>query len=484
MSVRRSFAWAFSGQAVASVIQFTGLIVISRLLTPHEIGIYVIAMATLGLTQVFTTLGIAAFIVREPDLTEQVLASAFTVNTILLAILSLALFAMSFVSGPLLGADEAGSVLRVLSASNLLAIATFRPMAMLQREMQFKTLSIVAVSNTSVQTLSTIAFAVAGASYMSAPYAFVVSGLVTIVLTNTLGRRFVSVSMSMKSWRPIVTFGLKVMSVSGVAIITGRVSELLVGRILGISALGLYGRASQLSSMIFENVYGTATRIVFPQLSKDFRESGDWQGTYLRSMAMITAVMWPFLAGLAVLARPAVNLLYGPQWLPTASPLSALLAGQIIGIAFGMNWELFVLRGEIGRQARYEITRLSFGLPIFALGCTFGLTGAGLAGTFTALVGFIVYYPQINRLAELGPTQMPAIYWRSGLLTVAAVLPSVILMTVWRWSAETPLLLVGAAVVSGIILWLIAIARTDHPLWQEIKVLFARFDVPHLSFKR
>ena len=59
----------------------------------------------------------------------------------------------------------------------------------------------------------------------------------------------------------------------------------------------------------------------------------------------------------------AILLLYGEQWLAAALPLSALMVAQFIGVAFGMNWELFVLRGETGRQARYEVARLVLGVP-------------------------------------------------------------------------------------------------------------------------
>ena len=91
MSVRRSLAWTFSGQFIAFVVQFGGLIVVSRLLSPREVGIYAIAMAALGLIQVFTTFGIASFIVREAELPTETLEAAFTVNAILIVSLTLLL---------------------------------------------------------------------------------------------------------------------------------------------------------------------------------------------------------------------------------------------------------------------------------------------------------------------------------------------------------------------------------------------------------
>jgi len=475
MSVRRSLAWTFSGQFIAFVVQFGGLIVVSRLLSPREVGIYAIAMAALGLIQVFTTFGIASFIVREAELPTETLEAAFTVNAILIVSLTLLLAGLSFATGPLLGAPQAGGVLRVVALSNLLAIVNFRPSAMLQREMQFKQLSIISLTNIIVQTSATITFALLGASYMSPAYAALVAGVAVTVLTQIFGRHHIGFRVSLAQWRPITTFGLQMMSVSGVAMITGKLSDLLLGRILGVAALGLYGRASNLSGIIFENLYGTVTRVVFVQLSKDYREGGDWRGTYLRSFAMITAFMWPFLIGLAILSRPVIFILYGAQWLPAALPLSALLVAQFFGVAFGMNWELFVLRGETGRQARYEVARLVLGVPIFVIGCLFSILAAALAKIVDALIGLVLYYPHVRRLAQLDRYAIPKVYRDSGILTVMAVLPALVTMIVYDWSPRTPLPVVAGVGILGIALWFGTIIVMRHPLHDEMLIVWRRF---------
>lgn len=475
MSVRRSLVWAFSGQFFTFAIQFAGSIAIARLLSPSELGIYAISMAALGLVQVFATFGIASYIVREAELAPGTLETAFTVNALLAIALTLMLIVLSFVAGPVLGDARAGSVLRIVALANLLGILSFRPAAMLQREMQFKLLSIISVTNGLVQTLGTVFFALWGASYMSPAYASLLSAGVAMALTLIFGRAHIGFRPSRAGWRPIITFGLQMMSVSGVATITGRLSDLILGRLLGVAALGLYGRASNLSGQIFDNLYGTATRVVFVQLSKDCREGGPWQTTYLRGFAMITAFMWPLLSGMAILSRPVIQILYGERWLPAAWPLSALMVAQVIGVGFGMNWELFVLRGETGRQARFEVARLVLSVPIFAIGCLFGILAAALAKIVDAVIGWVVYYPHVQRLAETAPRDIPLIYRDGGALTLVAVLPSLMLMIAFNWSPETPFVLIAGAVALGVGCWLAVLFWLRHPLYNEILLVVRRF---------
>lgn len=474
MSVRRSLAWAYSGQFIAFAVQFGGSVVIARLLSPHELGIFAIAMAAVGIIQIITSFGIVSYIVRETNLTTSVLDAAFTINAILILSLCVALTAFSFGAGPILGEERAGAVLRIIAAGTLLNIVSFRSTAMMQREMQFKPLSLVTVVNGMTQTLTTIAFALKGASYMSPAYGFLLATLASTLMTLRFGHRHLSFRVSVAHWRPITVFGLQMMSVTGVATITGRLSDLILGRVLGVGALGLYSRASNLSALIFENLYGTATRIAFVQLTKDFREDNDWRGTYLRSFAMITAVMWPLLIGLALLSRPAVLFLYGERWLPAALPLSALMVAQFFGVAFGMNFELFVLRGETGRQSKYEVVRLLVGLPLFAVGCLFGIVTAAIAKIGDALIALVLYYPHVRRLTGIGPRELPAIYRTNAGLTLAAVTPSAILMVVYGWSPYTPLPMVAAAVLLGMAMWLGLVVIGRHPLRDELLILLRR----------
>jgi O-antigen/teichoic acid export membrane protein len=368
-----------------------------------------------------------------------------------------------------LGTAEAGAVLRAVAVGNLFGIVSFRASTMMQREMRVKALSMIAVATTAAQTLGTIGFALAGASYMSPAYASLIAGALSVALNFYFGRHHAGFGVSLAGWRPIVKFGLQMMSVSGVAVLTGRLSDIVLGRLLGVTALGLYGRASQLSNNIFDNLYGTATRVMFAQLSKSYREGGDWRGSYLRSFSMITAFMWPFLIGLAILSRPAVLLLYGEKWLPAALPLSALMVAQVIGTSFAMNWELFALRGETGRQARFEVTRLVVGVPLFAVGCLFNIVTAAVAKIGDGLIGLVIYYPEVRRLADLEGHEIPHIYRQSALLTVAAVLPAAIAMIAYDGSPYIPLPLVAGVVLLGTLFWFATIVLMKHPLLVEFR---------------
>ncbi len=188
VSVRKSVAWAFSGQFISFAVTFVGSIVMARLLSPGEMGVYAIATAVLGILQIVSAFGVGAYVVRETHLSGDILNSAFTLNTILAVLLSLMIFIAGFGGAWLFGDAGAERVTRLLALGPLIGVFTFRPAVMLQREMQFKAISIINVLNALSSALVMVIAAVLGASYMSLAYGALAAATVSAVAYNIAAR--------------------------------------------------------------------------------------------------------------------------------------------------------------------------------------------------------------------------------------------------------------------------------------------------------
>ncbi|WP_375396959.1 oligosaccharide flippase family protein [uncultured Sphingomonas sp.] len=474
MSFRRSITWAYIGQFITLAITFIGSIFVARLLSPHELGIFAIAMATTGVIQVFTAFGVGSYIVRDQELKETTLDTAFTINAILSVILAGMIFASSFGGSFLFGDRAVGEILRLTAALPLFGIVSFRASVMMQRTMRFQFISLLGVVGNLLTTAVTVVSAFLGASYMSPAYGGLTSAALSTLAYLWVGREYWSIRRSYVDWREITAFGVRLISIGGVAQLTGRMCEIVLGKMQGLGALGLYGRASNLSNMIWSNLYGSATQVIFTQMSKDLRETGNLHATFTRSLRMITAVLWPALIGLAILSKPVIFLLYGERWLPAAAPLSLLMCMQVLSLVYGMNWELFVLRNEMAKQTRLEITRSVIGFVTFAVGATFSLTGAAAGRVVDAAIGVILYIPHVRRLAGTEKGELNRIYLESGLLAVAGVSPAAVLMAATGASAHTPPALIVGSILIGIALWLASAWRMHHPVIAEMLVFGRR----------
>lgn len=468
MNVRGSVYWSFFSQVVSFVVTLANTLILARLLNPHEFGIFGIAVAAQAVVQIFLSFGISAYVTQRADLTPTALASAFTVNAIVSSIFALVLFGCSFLAEPLLGTAQAGNVLRVLALAALVSIIGFRPTAMLAREMAFKTISLVTLLSVCMTTIVTLSSAVAGASYMSAAWGILAGAILQALAYNLIGMRHVSWRLSFVDARDVFRFGMTMTLLSGSSALAGRLSEIILGRVQGLNALGYYGRATGITAIIQDNIYASGTKISYVKLAEDARTTGDLRPTLLRSLHLIVGLLWPVQIGLAVVAAPVVNLMYGPQWHAAALPLSLLLVAQAVMLMFGMNWEVFTLNGRLSEQARLELARTLVGALIFVICAQISLAAAAGARVAEALFGLFLYRGKIALMIGSQPGEIRRVYIQGAILTLAAVLPAFCMMLAWRWSPSTPLFPLTICILLGMSLWMGSLRILRHPLFDEI----------------
>jgi len=456
------------------VLQFVSSVVLARLLTPYEVGVYTAGAAIVGFLSVLQAFGLTMLVVREPEIDRHLSAGVFTMNAVIAVILSLAIVALSAFGGTFLHEAGVQRVMLVLAVLPLIGILEFLPAAILERNGEFRTIAVVNLVRAAAMTGTTVGLALAGLSYMSYPLGILAAAVVGAAGIMIAGRRHVSFRVGLTAWPQIMRFGLQQLSIQGVPTLSVRASEFLLGRLLGLSALGLYGRASNLNNMIWSNVHLVIARVVMVDLAEKKRKGLGIKETFLRTIEMVTGLLWPCFAGLGLLAGPLIRTIYGQKWVAAAPPLAALSAAAILYVSIALTWELFVLCNDTGRQARFECLRSPVGLVMFLVGALFSLTAATIGRIGEAIFTVALYRPHIERMTSTTPADFIPIYRRSAILTAAACAPSIVLMLIYNWSPETPFLLVIVAVAGGVGAWLAAIKLTGHVLAGEVFGLLKR----------
>jgi O-antigen/teichoic acid export membrane protein len=477
MSARRSVAWMALAQGSLFVLQFGGSVVLARLLSPYDMGIFAIALALTGLISIIQAFGLGNFIVRERELSPSLLATTFTVNALMSLLLAALVAALGLFGAAWLHEDGVRRVLLVLAIQPLFGILEFLPNTNLERNGEFKPIAGLKTLRAVASTGLTVTLAFQGWSYMSLAWGQVFGAAVGAVAVNLIAPHYASFKLSLAQWRPVTRFGVQMLAISGVNMLSGRLSEIALGRIIDLAALGLYSRASSLFNLLWNNIHIVVTRIVLVDFSNLARDGTPLRERYIRIVALMTALLWPAFAGLAILAGPFIYNVYGAQWIGAAMPLSMLSISAILLVSITMTWEVFVVAGETDRQARFEFVRTGVGLALFIAGCFVSLTTAAASRIGEALFSLYLYKPHLERMTQTRPKDLRPVYLSSGLATLAAVLPAAGLMTAFHGSERTPLAYVLASVALGALAWLGALKALRHPLMEEIGVAFRLIQV-------
>lgn len=468
MALKKSLAWMGGAQVLSGLVQFASSVVLARLLTPYETGIYAIALATIGFLGIIQTLGLQALIVREEVLTPEVSRTAFTVNAAIAVLLCLAILAAGVVGASFFGDPGVGRVLTVLAATPLVGIFVFLPASQLERAGRFKAIALIGTATGIVSAVATMSLAFAGLSYMSIAYGQWVGILFYGAVILWIGRTHVSHRLGLSEWRRVSNFGFQMLAVSGVTAASSRLADLVLGRVLGLAALGFFSRATGMNNLIWGNIHLVVGRVLLVDFADLHRRKISLRERYLRTVEISTAVLWPAFAGLAVLSHHIINLVYGNVWVPAANLLIFIAVGSIIQVSITMTWELFAATGRLEAQTRIEVVRATFSIALFAGACFISLEAAAATRVIDAILAVVLYRPHINRMTDTRARDFWSVYLRSGVLTILAVGPAcVAVLTVPAGEYLSPLS-VGVSVLAGGLAWATGLLIMKHPIATEL----------------
>jgi len=135
-----------SAQAGIFVVQFTASVIIARLLSPLEVGVFAIATSICGILGIIQGLGLNGFIVRETNLTERLKETTFTIALLVNVAVAAGIALCSLASGILVKQVSVAQVLAVLALIPLLGILEFLPAAMIERSANFKVIASIGLA--------------------------------------------------------------------------------------------------------------------------------------------------------------------------------------------------------------------------------------------------------------------------------------------------------------------------------------------------
>lgn len=473
-SVRRNMAWMAASQASVFVSQFAATVVIARLLTPYEMGVFAAAVAVAGLLAVIRHMGLGSYVIRAGALTPAILETTFTVNVILSLMIAVMVAGLSVLGGVLLDEPGVRDVLLPIALVPLLSIIEFRPAVVLEHQGQFGRHAAVNMLRALVASALSVLLAYYGHSYMSLAYGQLAGGAVAAMGFSILGWRHASLRFGLADWRGVLRYGGHMLAISGTTAATMRLAELTLARLLGLVALGMYARAGGVANMIWENVYVIVSRVLLVDQAEQRRQGRSLRDGYLRVTTLMTALLWPVFAGLAVVSGPLLLGIYGPQWVEAQLPLSLLALSALPLVTMIAAGGVLVVTERTAEQARLEALRAVAGLSLFLAGCLFGLAWAAAARVVDSMLTYAIYRGLVQRMSDTCERDFVPIYLGSAALTGAAVGPAFAVMMWYEWSPLAPLGPLGAAMLAGVVLWTGLMFWMNHPLLGEARWLLDR----------
>lgn len=466
--LRTSLAFSFATRYSDVAIHTISVVVLARLLTPEELGLYAIGAALMAIGSVVGDFAVEPYLVQAPRLRRLERQTAVGLTLITGWTVGIAFLLARGTVAEFYGEPELASVLLVMSATFFFVPLNLPILAMLRRQMMFGALYFVMFVGKLAFALTAIALATWGFGAMSMAWAT----LMQIVAMTFATMRYYTVAPpcrpGFRAWRPIAAFGLTATTTLAIHRAGMTAPALFVGRMLGIEATGLFSRAQGIAQLFYDVLLKAVEPVALPVLAGHLRDGRDLKAPYLVKTEYVSAIVWPCYAFVALMAEPLVRVVLGPQW-GGVVPIIRILCLTGLMLPFStINGEFFVALGKQGRLLRIEAALFPLLIALIALGSLHSVEAVALAIVIGRAANALASNLYLSR--ELGYTAGEAIHAaRKSLLILgaSAVAPAAI------WYGTIPASLgtipaLALATAGAAVGWLSAAFATHHPLAGEV----------------
>ena len=396
--VASGLGWSLLNSMVSRGGQLVAGIVLARLLSPEEFGVFAVALVAFNIVLSVSELGVSLAIVRTPGDVSSIAPTVTTLAIASSAILAAICFAGSPWFASTLGAPEASGVLQVMSLAVLLAGPTAVPAALLQRAFRQDRKMAVDLVNFAVSTLVAIVLALRGYGAWSLAWSRVAGNAASALLLLVLAPARYGPGFNAKQARQLLAFGLPLAGSSLLVFAILNVDYMVVGSLLGPIPLGLYLLAFNLSSWPVTAFSNVVRSVSLPGFSRLVSEPEALRSGFARSLGLLMAVTIPVCALLAALGPPLVRFVYGARWAPAASALAFLALLGVFRVALELAYDFLVAVGESRAILRLQVVWLLALAPTLWLAARIdGIRGIGLGHAAVAALVVTPAYLRVLR---------------------------------------------------------------------------------------
>lgn len=468
--------WSSVSAVVVTILQFSTLAILARLLSPSDFGLMGMIMVVIGFARLFADMGISKAIIYRQDATKNELSSLYWLNIFA----GIAVFIIVCAVTPLVAAfyheTRLNKLIHVAVFSFLISPVGQQFQILLQKELRFDDLAKIEIGGALTNSMVAITLA------------FLKFGVYSLVFGQLAGAFFCVLLLfywGWKKWRPLlhfsrqdlkgyIGFGLYQMGEKSINYFNSNLDYLLIGSLLGAESLGYYNLASNLVLRPSSMINPIVTKVVFPVFSKVQNDIDKIKRGYLKVLQLLALTNFPIMAGMAVVAPIAIPIIFGKQW------MSSIILIQILAIVGSLRsignpvGALLLAKGRADLGFKWNAALV---IPQI-LGLYIGAKLGGMLGIAIALVSLQIIYTIFEYFilihAMLGPclNEYVSSIWSSIWMSIIMGVTVFFIGIVFNYIQ--PQILLSIQVVIGAAIYLIMALCCQRTLILEMKEMLWR----------
>ncbi len=457
----RSVRDNFIAEVAVQALRFGGMVILARALRPGDFGLFRVLVVVSAFAMLVNESGIPDALIQRKTITPAHESTAWWLSLALAMVSSAGLYAAAPLAARAMAMPELAAGIRMLCIPILLEGTAVTANARLRRLLRFGALAVADV--------------IGEAAFLMVALAMLWAGYPRLSLASALGARFVFHAVSvwavdpylprvlprLSAARDFTRFSSSVLGGRLIVLLSSNADFLLVGRLLGSSALGFYSMAWDLLRFIPDRLSRVAGRVTLPAFCRLQDDDRRLAKAYRDFFSYLCRFVIPIVACASIAAPELIGFVYGPKWVPAATQMRLLAPGLILlGLRVGIG-SIYYTKDHPSFDIYLHTTRLVLivatvaaaaaagGLSAVSIGMSFVESVVSVAGQWMAcaLVGLSIASLCADALPALILTAMCGVATMAGrsigklagandavLIALIALFPAVVF--IWREAGD------------------------------------------------
>jgi O-antigen/teichoic acid export membrane protein len=386
--------WVFAFRIINRGLGLIRTVVLAHLLAPQDFGLFGIGMLAIATLETFSQTGFQAALIQKKGNVKAYLDTAWTVS----AIRGVLLFIILVCSAPLIAAffnsPQATLVVKVIAISTLLSGFGNIGILFFQKELEFHKQFIYEFSATLTDLTTALFLALVLRNFWALVYAGLAANFIRFLSSYILHPYRPRISFQKEQVQELLGYGKWVFASSVLIFLITQGDDIFVGRILGVTALGIYQMAYLFSNLPATEITHVISKVTFPAYSKVKDDPERLRESYLKVLQLTAFISIPLAGAIFILAPQFTKIFLGNKWLPMVPPVKILvLAGMIRSLA-ATTGPVFGGIGKPHIDTKWQIIRfMVLAVSIYPLTAAWHMVGTSFAVLLSisiATIGFSV----------------------------------------------------------------------------------------------
>lgn len=450
----RNVSYIGASQLIVLLLTILTMTILARMLTPEDFGIVSIGMIFMALFASVQDFGVMQAIVQRDSRIEESISVGLTLRWIIAAILAALVIGLSSLIADFYGIPAISLVLIVMSLNLFVQPVAFSSQVLLTRRLSFLSIALATIAQVVVLAVVSIALALLDFSYWSLVIGSLSGNVALVLVLRYYKNSALRPAIETKLAKELLGFGKHLLVTGLMAFVIFNIDQLVIGRVLGIVALGFYFMAVRFGRTIGGQISGTVNMVLFPTMARVKDSAEQLKEAYVQSLRMIAIITVPLSMGISALSPLFVESVLGKGWLDASIPIAILSFQGLLDALIRPASNVLVSIGKpryMSVQATVQAALMV--AAVYPVALLWGIIGVSVLTTVLSM-GVMVYFLVVfSRIFKVSLVQMflpvaPAL--ASGLATYLLLFASVELV-------ETNLYWLVALAVLGAAVYLVCL---------------------------